>query len=129
MPTLVVDRLDLAPPTPHDVLDFSLAKPHPCILAQQVIEALVGPSAKGLILPADRIIETELAQRLGVSQLPARDALLVLDIHGIVINEPCKGTGLAPVTPERIDQLIELRIALETTALSRANRPRRNNAT
>ena len=126
MPTLDVDRSGLAPPTPPDALAFSLAKLQPRTLAQQVIEALVGAAAEGLILPGDRIIETELAQRLGVSRVPVREALRVLESQGIVINEPYKGIRLTPVTPERIDQLIEVRVALETTALSRAIRLGRN---
>ena len=69
MPTLVVDRSGLAPPTPQDALAFSLAKLQPRTLAQQVIEALVGAAAEGLILPGDRIIETELAQRLAAANV------------------------------------------------------------
>ena len=126
---LVLDHPGLAPAAPQDASVPSLAKLQPRTLAQQVIEALVGAAAEGLILPGDRIIETELAQRLGVSRVPVREALRVLESQGIVINEPYKGIRLTPVTPERIDQLIEVRVALETTALTRAIRLGRNDAT
>ena len=126
---LVLDQPGFAPAAPQDALASSLAKLQPRTLAQQVIEALVGAAAEGLILPGDRIIETELAQRLGVSRVPVREALRVLESQGIVINEPYKGIRLTPVTPERIDQLIEVRVALETTALTRAIRLGRNDAT
>ena len=126
---LVLDQPGFAPAAPQDALASSLAKLQPRTLAQQVIEALVGAAAEGLILPGDRIIETELAQRLGVSRVPVREALRVLESQGIVINEPYKGIRLTPVTPERIDQLIEVRVALETTALTRAIRLGRTDAT
>ncbi|MEO7937731.1 MAG: GntR family transcriptional regulator [Burkholderiaceae bacterium] len=101
-------------------------KLQPRTLVHQVIDALVSGAAEGLILPGDRIIETDLAEQLGVSRVPVREALRVLESQGIVINEPYKGIRLTPVTPERIDQLIEVRVALETTAAIRAIRLKRN---
>jgi len=94
----------------------------PRTLVHQVIDALVAGAAEGLILPGDRIIEAELALQLGVSRVPVREALRVLESQGIVVNEPYKGIRLTPVTPQRIDQLIEVRVALETTAAARAMR-------
>ncbi len=104
-------------------------KLQPRTLVHQVIDALVAGASEGLILPGDRIIETELALQLGVSRVPVREALRVLESQGIVVNEPYKGIRLTPVTPERIDQLIEVRVALETTAAVRAMRLGRNDAT
>jgi DNA-binding GntR family transcriptional regulator len=103
-------------------------KLQPRTLVHQVIDALVAGASEGLILPGDRIIETELATQLGVSRVPVREALRVLESQGVVINEPYKGIRLTPVTPERIDQLIEVRVALETTAGASAIRRGENNA-
>ena len=100
----------------------------PRTLVHQVIDALVAGASEGLILPGDRIIETELATQLGVSRVPVREALRVLESQGIVVNEPYKGIRLTPVTPERIDQLIEVRVALETTAGNSAIRLGHNGA-
>lgn len=102
-------------------------KLQPRTLVHQVIDALVAGASEGLILPGDRIIETELATQLGVSRVPVREALRVLESQGVVINEPYKGIRLTPVTPERIDQLIEVRVALETTAGASAIRQGQNN--
>jgi len=101
-------------------------KLQPRTLVHQVIDALVAGASEGLILPGDRIIEADLAEQLGVSRVPVREALRVLESQGIVVNEPYKGIRLTPVTPERIDQLIEVRVALETTAATRAIRLKRN---
>lgn len=97
-------------------------KLQPRTLVHQVIDALVAGASEGLILPGDRIIEADLAEQLGVSRVPVREALRVLESQGIVVNEPYKGIRLTPVTQERIDQLIEVRVALETTAATRAIR-------
>ena len=103
-------------------------KLQPRTLVHQVIDALVAGASEGLILPGDRIIESELAMQLGVSRVPVREALRVLESQGIVVNEPYRGIRLTPVTPERIDQLIEVRVALETTAALRAIRTGENKA-
>lgn len=105
---------------------LSLGRLQPRTLVHQVIDALVAAAAAGVILPGDRIVEVDIAQRLGVSRVPVREALRVLESQGVVINEPYKGIRLTPVTTERIDQLIEVRVALETTALKAAIRLGRN---
>ena len=104
----------------------SFLKLQPRTLVHQVIDALVAGASEGLILPGDRIVEADLAQQLGVSRVPVREALRVLESQGIVVNEPYKGIRLTPVSPERIDQLIEVRVALETTAAKRAIRLKLN---
>lgn len=101
-------------------------KLQPRTLVHQVIDALVAGASEGLILPGDRIVESELALQLGVSRVPVREALRVLQSQGVLVNEPYRGIRLTPVTPERIDQLIEVRVALETTAATRAIRLRQN---
>lgn len=106
----------------------TFVKLQPRTLVHQVIDALVAGASEGLILPGDRIIESELAQQLGVSRVPVREALRVLESQGIVVNEPYKGIRLTPVSAERIDQLIEVRVALETTAATRCIRLGLNDA-
>ena len=103
-------------------------KLQPRTLVHQVIDALVAGASEGLLLPGDRIVETELAAQLGVSRVPVREALRVLESQGIVVNEPYKGIRLTPVTPQRIDELVEVRVALETTAALGAMRQGRNGA-
>jgi DNA-binding GntR family transcriptional regulator len=111
----LVDPAPAAPPQ-------TFVKLQPRTLVHQVIDALVAGASEGLILPGDRIIEADLAEQLGVSRVPVREALRALESQGILVNEPYKGIRLTPVTQERIDQLIEVRVALETTAATRAIR-------
>ena len=111
---------------PAVVVPQTFVKLQPRTLVHQVIDALVAGAAEGLILPGDSIIEADLAMQLGVSRVPVREALRVLESQGVVVNEPYKGIRLTPVTPERIDQLIEVRVALETAAATRSIRLGKN---
>ena len=54
--------------------------------------------ARAVLLPGDRIVEAELARKLGVSRVPVREALRLLESQGVVVNEPYKGIRLRPVT-------------------------------
>lgn len=98
----------------------------PQTLVDRAIEAIVAAAAAGVILPGDRVVEADLARKLGVSRVPVREALRLLESQGIVVNEPYKGIRLRPVTNRRVDELIEARVALETSAASRAVSEKRN---
>jgi DNA-binding GntR family transcriptional regulator len=91
----------------------------PRTLVDQVVDAIVAGAARGVILPGDRIVEAEIAQGLGMSRVPVREALRLLESQGLVVSEPYKGIRLTPVTRVRLDQLIEVRVALETAAARR----------
>ena len=58
--------------------------------------------------------------------MPVREALRLLESQGIVINEPYRGIRLRPVTNQRVDELIEARVALEASAVERLVRAKRN---
>jgi DNA-binding GntR family transcriptional regulator len=98
----------------------------PQTLVDLAIEAIIAGAAAGLILPGDRIVEAELARKLGVSRVPVREALRLLESQGVVVNEPYKGIRLRPVTNDRVSDLIEARIALEASATARAVAAGRN---
>jgi DNA-binding GntR family transcriptional regulator len=95
-------------------------KLQPQTLVDRVVESLVSQAARGVILPGDRIVESDLARKLGVSRVPVREALRLLESGGIVVNEPYKGIRLRPVTNRRVRDLVEARTALETSAAHRA---------
>jgi DNA-binding GntR family transcriptional regulator len=89
-------------------------------LVDQVVDAIVGGAARGIILPGDRIVESEMARELSMSRVPVREALRLLESQGLVVSSPFKGVRLNPVTRARLDQLSEVRVALEKAAARRA---------
>jgi len=90
------------------------------LLAEEVAHAIVDRAARGIFKPGQRLIETEVAQELGVSRLPLREALKALESQGIVHSTPHRGTRLMDVTESRFQKLMDIRMALETFALQRA---------
>lgn len=92
----------------------------PQTLVDRVVEVVISQAARGVILPGDRIVESDLAKKLGVSRVPVREALRLLESSGIVINQPYKGIRLRPLTNRWVYDLVEARTALETSAAYRA---------
>ncbi|MEM7445764.1 MAG: GntR family transcriptional regulator [Pseudomonadota bacterium] len=92
----------------------------PRTMVDHAIDAIIEGAARGLILPGERIVESELASRLGMSRVPMREAFRTLASQGVLTIEPYKGIRLMPVTSERVDQLQDARIALETRAATQA---------
>ncbi len=98
----------------------------PQTLVDLVIDAIVPAAAAGAILPGDRIVETDIARKLGVSRVPVREALRLLESQGIVVNEAYKGIRMRPISNQRVHDLIEARAALEQSAVARAVSAGRN---
>ena len=66
--------------------------------------------------PRALLVETALARRFGVSKTPIREALAVLQRDGLVEALPRKGYLVTPITVNDVDDLFELRVALEGMA-------------
>lgn len=108
-------RLSVAAlPPPQDAPEWTRLKPE--TLVDKVVEAVIAQAARGAILPGDRIVEADLARKLGVSRVPVREALRLLESHGIVLNEPYKGIRLRPLTNRWVRDLAQARAALEISA-------------
>jgi DNA-binding GntR family transcriptional regulator len=74
-------------------------------------------------LPADtRISERSLALSLGISAQPVREALRRLEADGMVITSPRRGTLVAVFSPDRLEEVGRMRIAMEGAAAALAAR-------
>lgn len=82
-------------------------------LAERVASALREMFLNGDLKPGQRLIETEIAEQLKVSRGPVRDALKALQEEGIVHIEPRKGTFLAKLCYEDLNDIYLLRGAIE----------------
>ncbi len=74
--------------------------------------------------PGDRIKEEVICEELGVSRTPVREALVVLEQQGLVIQKPHRGTFVAAFGPDKIADLLRLEAAVEGLAASLAARNR-----
>jgi DNA-binding GntR family transcriptional regulator len=70
----------------------------------------------GGLKPGDRIIEASIAQQLGVSRTPVRDAIRRLEAEGLLDYEPRAGLVLARLDRRGVAELYEMREVLEGTA-------------
>jgi DNA-binding GntR family transcriptional regulator len=86
-------------------------------LADNVANLIANAIAAGHIAPGSRIIETALAERLGVSRVPIREALKVLHAQGILTGGGHRGYHVAHFGPEVTQQILEVRLMLETFLL------------
>jgi DNA-binding GntR family transcriptional regulator len=97
----------------------SAAFPRPArlSLADSIADSVAEAIATGLMQPEERIIETALAERLGVSRVPIREALKVLHAQGILTGGGHRGYRVASFAPDTIEQVFEVRLMLEAILL------------
>ncbi|WP_436398959.1 GntR family transcriptional regulator [Roseobacter sp. S98] len=74
----------------------------------------------GELSPGSDHLETELAERLGMSRTPVREAALMLEAQGLVEVRPRRGIRILPVSPEDMQEIYDILTELEALAASRA---------
>lgn len=77
-------------------------------LVQRVYETIMDALDNGSLKPGSRIVASELAQRLGLSRAPVREALAVLAGQGIVELLPDRGAMLRPMTQHDLAGIYEV---------------------
>ncbi|MDF2595320.1 MAG: GntR family transcriptional regulator [Clostridia bacterium] len=70
----------------------------------------------GELEPGERLMEIQLGEKLGVSRTPIREAIRKLELEGLVIMVPRKGAQVAHFTEKDIQDVLEVRAALEALA-------------
>lgn len=75
---------------------------------------------RGRLKPGERLMEVRLANELGVSRTPVREAIRMLELEGLVIMVPRKGARVAEITEKSLRDVLEVRMALEELAVSLA---------
>jgi DNA-binding GntR family transcriptional regulator len=86
----------------------------PAPLREAVHTALIELIINGTLQPGQHLVELELAQYLGVSRQPVREALQRLQTEGWVDLRPAQGAFVHTPTEEEADQLLGVRSVLET---------------
>lgn len=86
-------------------------------IRELVYETLRKAIFEGELKDGDRLVEKELAQRLGVSRTPIREAVRKLDSDGLVEYVPRKGVVVRGITHEMAAEIYAIREALEVAAI------------
>ena len=85
-------------------------------LREVVCEALRDAITKGILKPGERLMEIQLAEELGVSRTPVREAIRKLELEGYVIMMPRRGTYVANLSIRDVNEVFEIRTSLESLA-------------
>ena len=75
---------------------------------------------RGELKPGERLMEIQLANKLGVSRTPIREAIRKLELEGLVLMIPRKGAEVAKITEKNMLDVLEVRRALEELAVKLA---------
>jgi DNA-binding GntR family transcriptional regulator len=86
------------------------------VLREQVKEVLLERILAHEYAPGDRLVETRIAQELGVSQAPVREALRELETLRFVESAPFKGAWVREVRDRELAEIYPIRAALEDVA-------------
>jgi DNA-binding GntR family transcriptional regulator len=90
------------------------------VLREQVKELILERILSGEYAPGARLVETRIAQELGTSQAPVREALRDLELLRFVESEPFRGSRVRDVSQEELIEIYPVRAALEEVAAREA---------
>ena len=77
---------------------------------------------RGELKPGERLMELQLASQLGVSRTPIREAIRMLEQEGLAVTMPRKGAEVAKMTLKGMEDVLEIRAALDELACQLACR-------
>lgn len=89
-------------------------------LRDVVFETLRDAIITQVLKPGERLMEIQLADEMGVSRTPVREAIRKLELEGLVVMVPRKGAYVAGVSMKDIHEVYEVRSALEMLAVTLA---------
>ncbi len=91
-------------------------------LREVVFHSLREAILSGRLKPGERLMEMPLAQTLGVSRTPVREAIRKLELEGLAVMIPRKGAEVARITKKQLQDVLDVRKALEALAVQLACR-------
>ena len=96
------------------MLNFDIQNHRP--LREMVYEELKMQILTGVIVPGTRMMEVELAEEMGVSRTPIREAIRKLEKEGLVTIEPRRGAYASQISTEDMVEILEVRQNMEGLA-------------
>jgi DNA-binding GntR family transcriptional regulator len=92
----------------------------PTSRSAEVVDLVKEAILRGDLPPGSQLVERDLADRLGVSKTPIREALKLLSTGGLVVTHPYRGATVRPVDRAWARSVMEVRLLLEPAAVARA---------
>ena len=89
--------------------------PKVALLPEAVYRQLRMAIVNGLVRPGQPLRQEDIAQQLGVSRGPLREALPRLEAEGMIVSLPHRGYTVVSLAPDEIAEIFELRAMLEAT--------------
>lgn len=93
-------------------LDMSEYLPLRDVVFNTLREAIL----RGDLKPGERLMEIQLANKMGVSRTPIREAIRMLEQEGLAVTMPRKGAEVAKMTLKGMEDVLEIRAALDELA-------------
>jgi len=90
------------------------------VLREEIKTYITGLILGGEYAPGQRLIETQIARELGVSQAPIREAIRDLERAGVLVTEAYKGTFVRKLSSEDLKNVYIVRAELEGLAIRTA---------
>lgn len=85
-----------------------------------VFDAIKDAILNGRLKPGERLMEVQLAEEMGVSRTPVREAIRKLELEGLVVMVPRKGAYVSGLTLKDVAEVFEIRSSLEGLAAALA---------
>lgn len=89
-------------------------------LREVVFKTLRQAILRGELKPGERLMEIQLAEKIGVSRTPVREAIRMLELEGLVTMVPRKGAEVANITEKSLRDVLEVRRALDALSVELA---------
>jgi DNA-binding GntR family transcriptional regulator len=89
-------------------------------LADEVVTRLNDAILKGQLKPGEKVVEATLSRQMDVSRAPIREAIRMLVERGLLVQVPRRGVFVREYSTREIEEINELRLAIEVGALSNA---------
>ena len=93
--------------------DFNLIMEDFLPLRDVVFNTLRRAILTGQLRPGERLMEVHLANKLGVSRTPIREAIRKLELEGLVVMIPHRGAEVAKISEKSLKDVLEVRRALD----------------
>ena len=101
-------------------MDFEVNMNEYLPLRDVVFNTLRKAILRGELKPGERLMEIQLANKLGVSRTPIREAIRKLELEGLALMIPRKGAEVAQITEKNMQDVLEVRKALEELSVQLA---------